>query len=168
MGDLDRQFGHRLAEKGRATRHQLEEDDAERPEVRLRVDVFGERICSGDMYSGEPIERSRLRRSAPKPPAPVEHLRDAEVEHLDRRLPSERRTQKRLRRLEVPVNDAERVRLGEGVAGLQHEVDGLLDRQRAPLLEPRGEVAALQVLHHHVGRAVRACRRRSPARRARS
>ena len=59
-----------------------------------------------------------------------------------------------VRRLEVAVDDAERVRLGDRLAGLEHEVDRLLDGQRAALLEPRGEVPALEVLHHHVRRAV--------------
>ena len=35
-----------------------------------------------------------------------------------------------VRRLQVPVDDAERVRLRDGFASLQHEIDGLLDGQR--------------------------------------
>ena len=31
------------------------------------------------------------------------------------------------------MDDPERVRVGEGLAGLEHEVDGLLDRQRPAL-----------------------------------
>ena len=53
------------------------------------------------------------------------------------------------------MDDAQRVRLGERLAGLEHVVDGRVDRQRTcrcgALL---AEVAALEVLHHHVRRAV--------------
>ena len=55
-----------------------------------------------------------------------------------------------VRGLEVAVDDAERVRVGDGDAGLEHELDRLLERERAALLEHGGEVAPLEVLHHHV------------------
>jgi hypothetical protein len=51
------------------------------------------------------------------------------------------------------VDDAERVRLGNGLASLQDEVDGLLVGERASSLNPGSEVFALQVIHHHVGGA---------------
>ena len=59
-----------------------------------------------------------------------------------------------VRGLEVAVNDSQRMGVGHGDAGLQHEFDGLLDGQGPPLLDPGGEIAALQVLHDHVRRAV--------------
>src|SRR5262249_17001982 len=37
---------------------------------------------------------------------------------------------------------------------LQHTIDGLLHRQRPVFLEDAREVAALEVLHHHIWRAV--------------
>lgn len=51
------------------------------------------------------------------------------------------------------MDDPERVRLADRLAGLEHELDRLLDGERAPLLEPRGQIAAVEVLHHHVRRA---------------
>ncbi len=53
------------------------------------------------------------------------------------------------------------VRVGDGLAGLQDEVDRLLDGQRAALLQPTPQVAALEVLHDHVrGAVVELARRR--------
>jgi hypothetical protein len=48
------------------------------------------------------------------------------------------------------VHDAERVRLGERLARLQHELHRLPGRQRPLFLEPGGQIAPLEVLHHHV------------------
>ena len=64
--------------------------------------------------------------------------------------PSARRTQKRFAGFEIAVDDAERVRLGDGLARLEHELDGLLDRQRTRSARAAREVAPLQVLHHDV------------------
>ena len=69
-------------------------------------------------------------------------------------LPSARLMQKRFAGFEIAVHDAEGVGLGDGLAGLEDEVDGQLGGERPALLEPRGEVPAVEVLHHHVGDAV--------------
>ena len=45
-----------------------------------------------------------------------------------------------------------RVRLVERLTYLQHAIDGVLDGERAVLLQDPREVAALEVLHHHEGR----------------
>ena len=58
-----------------------------------------------------------------------------------------------VRRLQIAVHDPERVRLGQRLARLQHEIDGLLERQRATQPHPLGEVVTLEELHHHVRRA---------------
>ena len=63
-------------------------------------------------------------------PAASMHLRDAEVEDLDARLPVGALGAEEVRGLEVAVDDAERVRLGDRLAGLEDEVDRLLDGQR--------------------------------------
>src|SRR5258708_39565773 len=52
------------------------------------------------------------------------------------------------------MNDPQRMRLGDGDARLQNEVDGLLDRHRAALAHPRPEVSTLEKLHDHVWGAV--------------
>ena len=99
----------------------------------------------------------------------AEHLGDAEVEHLDAGRAVGARGEEEVGGLEVAVDDAERVRLGERLAGLQHVVDGLGRGEVAALLERPREVAALEVLHHDVRRRrSRAGRRRGRARRARS
>ena len=87
-------------------------------------------------------------------PLDVGQLRDAEVEHLDEKLSVRAPNAEEVRGLQVAVDDPERVRVGDGLAGLKDEVDGQLDGQGAPLLDPRREVAALEVLHDDVRRAV--------------
>ncbi len=60
-----------------------------------------------------------------------------------------------VRGLEIAVDDVERVRLGERAARLVGEGHGLLPGELAAALAgERGDVGALQVLHHHEGRAV--------------
>ena len=82
-------------------------------------------------------------------------LRDAEVEHLDGELPVGPTDAEEVRRLEVAVHDAERVRLGDGLARLQHELGGLLHRQRAALARARPTRSRpCEVLHDHVRSAV--------------
>ncbi len=51
------------------------------------------------------------------------------------------------------MHDAERVRLGDGLARLQHVVAGDLDRQRSLAREHARQVRALEVLHDEVGQA---------------
>ena len=86
--------------------------------------------------------------------AGLRDLGDAEVEDLDRELAIRPAHAEEVGGLEVPVDDAERVRVRDGLAGLEDEVDRLLDRQEATLLEPRREVESLEVVHHDVGTAV--------------
>ncbi len=109
-------------------------------------------ICSGDMYAGDPtsafarvVLTSRL-----APGALRRDLRDPEVEHLDGEAIVCAPDAEEICGLQVPVNDAQRVRLGDGLAGLENELNGLFGRHHTALLEPGREVAALQVLHDHV------------------
>ncbi len=51
------------------------------------------------------------------------------------------------------MDDPERVRLGDGFASLQQESDCFVNRQRAAQAQDLTEIRALQVFHHHVGRA---------------
>ena len=54
---------------------------------------------------------------------------------LTQGVPSARVREEEVRRLEIAVDDAERVRLGDGLAGLEDVVDGVVDGERAALLE---------------------------------
>ena len=57
----------------------------------------------------------------------VEDLRDAEVDDLDVRTAVLATGEEQVRRLEVAMDDAVRVRLVERLADLQHAIDGVLD-----------------------------------------
>jgi hypothetical protein len=60
---------------------------------------------------------------------------------------------KQVRGLEVAVHDAQEVRLGDGLACLQHVVDGLGRVQTAATLEHHVQVLTLEELHDDVGRS---------------
>ena len=53
------------------------------------------------------------------------------------------------------MDDAPVVRLADGLAGLEHVVDGLVDRQGPSRAEDLREIAAREVLHHDVRSAGR-------------
>ena len=55
-------------------------------------------------------------------------------------------------RLQIAMNDPERVRRGNRVARLKHVVDGRLDRQRAFFFEHGVEVAPVEILHDDIRR----------------
>src|ERR1035438_1927102 len=61
-------------------------------------------------------------------------LRDAEVEHLDEAAITDP-ADKQVRRLQVTVHDAERVRLRHGRCHLEHDVHGLFHGNRADSLQ---------------------------------
>ena len=69
-------------------------------------------------------------------------------------LPSGRDGQKQFGRLDVAVHDAERMRFGERLARLDHQVDREAWLELAALGEQLADVLALQELHHHVRLAV--------------
>ena len=52
------------------------------------------------------------------------------------------------------MHDPERVRLGDRLAGLHDELDGLFDGERSAGAQPGGEVASVEMLHHEVRRPV--------------
>ena len=56
------------------------------------------------------------------------------------------------------MDDAERVRFRERFGGLQGELAGPRNRQRAALLEQLAEIESLEELHHHVRDAVEQAR----------
>jgi hypothetical protein len=53
---------------------------------------------------------------------------------------------------EISVDDALRVRFGQGLAGLDDPHAGFVDGQRAPIAEPAFEVLAVEQLHRDVGK----------------
>ena len=67
-------------------------------------------------------------------------------------LPSAHRTM--FSGFEIAVDDVVRVRGGERGADCADDDQPLVERQRAALAQPRGEVLAVEVLEHDVGRAV--------------
>ena len=136
----------------RRGREQLEEDRAERPDVRAEVDVLQAAHLLGrhvERRAHHRVGRGQVRRVL------VDGLRDAEVEDLHARRAVGRLGDEEVLRLEVAMDDAELVRLADRLARLEEVVDGLVDRQRAPRAEDLREVAAGEVLHHDVRRAVR-------------
>jgi DNA-binding NtrC family response regulator len=80
-------------------------------------------------------------------------LRDAEVEHL-RDTAGAIFCEEDVGRLEIAVDDAARVRMGNAARDLDHDRGRVGDRQRASLDLLR-EVSALEQLHHDEGRTVR-------------
>ncbi len=112
--------------------------------------------CSGDMYSSVPSEHAGLRsRSATASPAASmsaerghHHLGQAEVEDLQAPLGRDHQ----VLRLQVAMDDAGAMRLGQAVRELRPEVEHLRDGQGAAR-QPPPQRLALDVLHHHVVRA---------------
>ena len=129
--DLEAQLGHGLGLERPALREQLEEHDAERPDVGARVDV-----PRRAHLLGRHVERRAEHRARSREPghfaarSPRIGLRHAEVEHLDLRRAADGAREKQVLRLEIAVHDARGVRLGDGLARLQDPVGGRVDRQR--------------------------------------
>jgi hypothetical protein len=124
---------------------------AERPDVGPRVDMTRRAHLLG----------RHVRRAAEQRPGLGERqlgsrrrLRDPEVEDLEQHAAVGARRQEQVGRLDVAVHDAERVRLGERLAGLDHQVDREARLQPALLGDQLADVLALEELHHEVRLAV--------------
>ena len=133
---------------------ELVEDHAER-QMSLRASTsFVERICSGDMYSGEPNVDRRLRER--RRSAPVGDLRDAEVEHLhERRCRRAVASRNRFAGLRSRCTMPSACASASAVARLQHVVDARPRRAAARASRSSlREIAPVEQLHHHVRRAV--------------
>ena len=122
-----------LAVERRLAREELVEDDAERPDVGARVDVARRRAaaratCRAASRAAEPV----LRRARCPRPASVDASRCRSRAPSRAPCRRRRRVEEEVLGLEIAVHDAERVRLGERLARLEHVVDGLGDRQRCP------------------------------------
>jgi hypothetical protein len=81
----------------------------------------------------------------------LQDLGDAKVEDLDERLPVFARRAEEVFWLQIPMNDPNGVRFGNGFTGLQDEVNGLSNFEPPFLPEPSSEIAPFQVLDHLVG-----------------
>src|SRR5262249_33710382 len=103
--------------------------------------------CSGDMYCGVPRITPRRVIPSPLPPRLVRDLGEPEVEELDEVAVAAAVDEEHVVRLEVAVDDADRVRRGERVGHLRADVERALRSQRA--LEPHqvGEAPPRQKLH---------------------
>ncbi len=148
-GDL-----HRVRpQEGRAPSQALEEHAPEREHVGARVhlgaalELLRRHVPRGPEEHARPREPRGLGRVA----------RDPEVDHLGERHVAS--GQEEVLRLEVAVDDAARVRVGQGVRRAADDRERLLHGE--PLArEARGEVLALEPFHGEVAHAAR--RRRGP------
>ncbi len=147
--DLGAELGERVGVEGLLAGEQLVERDAQRVDVGPVVDAAGllhllrrhvERRAHGGGGLGEVVDLV------------ARGLGDAEVEHLDQRRAVGPPGEEEVGGLDVAVDDAVAVRLGERVAALDDVVDRVGHVEHA-LREEVGEVAPLQELHHHVRRA---------------
>ena len=84
----------------------------------------------------------------------VHDLGDAEVEHLDEVVVGAVRLEVDVGRLEIAVDDAERVGLDQRAAHGARDREHALPRQRPAGAEPLVQALAAQQLHHDVERAV--------------
>ena len=125
---------------------QLVQHDAERPEIASMIDIARRAHLFGRHVRG----RSHHRLGGGEVAIGGRCLRDSEVEHLQQRPAVGPSRDEEVRRLDVSVHDPKRVRFGQGLAGLQHEVDNDADEQlRSGDVR---EIGALQVFEHHVRR----------------
>src|SRR5258708_7794988 len=83
-----------------------------------------------------------------------EHRSQVKVQNLDEWLSPERLDCEKVRGVKVTMHDAERMRLCHRVAGLNDEVDRLLDREGTMLREPALEVPTFKERRYDVKCAV--------------
>ena len=111
------------------------------------------RICSGDMYVGEPNVARVFRHVRVLRAGALHRLGDADVEDLHHPRAVRPAGEEHVGRLDVAVDDAERVRLGDARARLAEVVDGVGHREDPARLHELRQVLALEHLHDDVRRA---------------
>src|SRR5205085_12367225 len=85
----------------------------------------------------------------------VVRLRDAEVEHFQKRRPIGATREEKIRWLEIAMHDAECVCLNDRFACLKDVVDSFTWRKRSTRTNEVREIEAFEKLHHDVRRLVR-------------
>ncbi len=127
----------------RSARKKLEDDRAQRPNVGARIDPTRVAYLLRG-HVGWRTEHLSGRRNALI--GRVGRLGDAEVEHLHERRPVRPMREKEVRGLEVAVDDAETMRVGNRNTRLRDVVDGLRHGKRA-LSADAPEIGAVDVFH---------------------
>jgi hypothetical protein len=151
--DLEHHLRHRVADERRLAAQELVHDGAEREQVGPLVD---QGVLPRRLLRRHVLRRTEQRRVLGLDGGRAAHLGDAEVEHLDLLDvdPADLgRAQEHVVRLEVAVDDAGAVGGGQGAGDLPGDGEHLGHRQRAAP-DPLRQGFALEVLQHHVGRAV--------------
>ena len=144
--------GSDVAERPPARDH-LEHHDGERVDVGAAVDLAADHllgrhvIARADHLAGA-RQLPRVERAA------VLGARGAEVEHLDEVVVVALLLDVEVRRLEIAVHHAARVRLDQRVAHRARDRDGTRPRHRAARLELLEHALAVEQLHDDVQRAV--------------
>ena len=154
LGNDGRERARRRVALERATAgHHLVQDGAKREDVRSAVDLLSLRLLRRHVgrrtddvtVVGEPVE-SLARRDGRRQRVhglPLEELRQAEVENLHGPVARDHD----VRRFEIPMDDARRVRLGQPVGDLHRVAEGLAEPE--PFAADQAvERAARHVLHH--------------------
>ena len=150
--DRREQLRNRRSVEGLGARHHLVEQDTERPDVRARI---------GDL-AAHLLRRHRVRRPRRGARRHQRHHRrradedrlvspsQPEIDNLQPPVPGDHR----VGRLEVAMHDLVLVRVRQRVSRLQTIADGLVQPQRAALVEALAQGAALDMLHRDERRAI--------------
>ena len=152
--DRDERLGARLALEGLPPGGHLVEDRAERELVRAEVHgaaggLLGRHVAHRPEHGAGLRARDRRRHVRPAPVGlRLDQLGEAEVQDLQVAVAR----QHQVLGLQVAVDDAVRVRAGEGARRLRGELEELAQRQRL-LRERLAQRAALHELHRDVERA---------------
>jgi hypothetical protein len=133
------------AGEGEAAGQQVEEQDADREQVRAAVHVLApELLGGGEARGGEHDAGLGLHQVAPLDPG------DAEVGHLEPAV----RQQHQVGRLHVPVDDAAAVGGFQGAQQVEHQGDGALGRELPLFLDHPLQGLPLQPFHGDVRSAL--------------
>src|SRR5262249_51293273 len=138
------------AVEGSVPRPELVDRDAERPDVRPSVDVARiERLLRRHV-----ARRSERRRRGGQTAVAVGRLPDPEVEDAERPAAARPPLAEQVVRLDVAMDEALGVGLGERLARLRDEAEEGLERERPQISQPSLEVLPLEELHRQERHAV--------------
>ena len=147
--DLMAEAAEVLRREGRLTAEDEVESDPDRPDVGPVVDLARELLGRHVAGRAEEVGLRRERRDLGADERPARNgLGQAEVQHLHDVLAAAHLCQEQVRRLDVAMDDACLVRLGERIASLEDVAERLLDGERALAGDLRPEVHSREPLHH--------------------